>query len=233
MLMLRARILSIVLLSCFVLSATASGAFIPVMEPVTLESLIGNDLVIEDKIFADWEFQGSSGGGAMQPDEEFVLVQGGVDDATGDIGLRFVMPWLAGPSQFVDAVLGYSVTVAENSPLYIHDVAMYLTGVSATGTGQVAIGESVWSGPVPEGDPLVSLGVARVVGDGAEDLVAHEEFTPVKQVFVRKNAVLVGGEAGTAHVSEFFQFYSQIPEPTTTALLGVGVLALIRRHRRR
>lgn len=220
-------------LSCL-LAGTASAGWSPLTgDPVPLSSLFGEGIIVGDKEISEIDIFGFSAGGALAPDYDTVFVQGGQDTASGDYGLRFLLSWNAGPNQVVNANLHYKVSILpQYEDMYIKDVRLMLLGVSATGNGLVSVGETIMDKPF--GDVLASLSSSKTEMDGGSKLIAGSEFAPVKEVWIySKDISITGNSEGTAHLSEFYQFYSQIPEPATVCLLGFGAATLISFRRRR
>ena len=217
--------------------AVATAGWQPLTgDPVSLASLEGESIIVGDKEFSDFELIGGGQGGAIAPDPAAVLVQGGWDAVTGDYGLRFVLSWGVGSGQIINANLNFTVAILDLpqwEDWYIEDCGIVLTGASATSTGVVNASETVWDGPIPNGGVLASLSVSKQQLDGGAYLVDWAVFRPVKMVWVRKDISIAGGTGpgGAAHLSEVFQFYSQVPEPTAVAIIVVGAVVLLRRRR--
>jgi len=207
-------------------------------DPVSLDSLIDEGLTVGDKIFCEFDLFGTAFGGAIAPDLSSIHVQGGWDDATGDYGLRFLMSWNAASGQIVNTNLSFTVAIIDD-PQWEHwqikDVGLMLSGASATETGVVSASETVWDGPVPSGEVLASLSASKQELDGGTQLTDWAEFDPVKAIWVRKDISITGGAGldGSAHLSEMFQFFSQVPEPTSMTLLALGALGLLKARRNR
>ncbi len=92
---------------------------------------------------------------------------------------------------------------------FIKDVWMDITGAQATGTGLVSDGENVWD-EFPGGDSIASLSCSKQYGDGGAYLVDYGEFTPLKTIWIQsKDVAVTGGTNGSAHLAEFYQFYSR------------------------
>ena len=215
---------------------TTWASWVPLSgDPFPLSSLPGNSLVVGDKEFSEFDFFGFAFGGAVTPTAETILIQGGQDDVTGDYGLRFVvLGFAAASNQIANGVLNFKVSVLDGyDEYYIKDVGMFLSGVSANGSGVVNVGETVVEEPfkVPV---LASLSCSKQAEDGGINLYDHAEFAPAKEIWIfSKDISVSGGTNGTAHLSEFYQFYSQIPEPATIVLLCMGgLIARVRRRQR-
>jgi len=219
------------LLISIVVAGVASGVWVPLTgEPVPISSLPGGILVVGDKEFSEFDVFGL-GIGVPQPDADSVLVQGGQNDATGDYGLRLVLDWDVGSNQGINANISFKAVILPQYPEYFfNDVSMILSGASATSTGVINASESVWDAPIPVGNLLASLSCSKQYDDGDVYLQDHAEFALVKDIWVRKDISITGGTGGNAHLDETFQFYSQIPEPATVLLLGLGSLVLLRKR---
>jgi hypothetical protein len=161
-----------------------------------------------------------------------MFVQGGWDPCSGDYGLRFNFSWAAASNQTVNTTLSFKVSILpEYDDRFIKDVSMCLTGAGARDTGLVSVVENVWD---TDWNSLASLNCSKHEGDSGANLVDHAEFAPVKEIWIySKDIAITGGtgQDGSAHLSEFFQYYSQIPEPATMALFGLGSLVLLRKRK--
>ena len=226
----RAHFVTAVSVCILCLSNLAVGAFIPLTgDPVALSSLDGNHLVVDDKTFSDFEVFSFASGGALVPDESGIFVQGGQDSDTGHYGLRFITSIIAGSGQFAGVNFSFKVTVGEDLDLYIEDAYLELELVSASGTGAAGINERV---ETTGGELLALQGVSKQQSDGDAFLADHEYFRPVKEIVVLKGISVSGGVAGSAQINQFLQYYSQIPEPASFAMLALGgVVVLLRRRR--
>ena len=229
----RSRAILICLIS-IVLTTTASAAWIPLTDSVPLSSLEGGSLIFDDKEVSEFALSGVAEGGALPPNPDAMMVQGGKNSITGDYGLKFNFSWNAISNQTINATLSFKVSIRPGYDEYIKDVWLDITGVSANGTGVVNVGEEVWDVPfyTPGAVPIASLSCSKWEGSSSAYLVDYAEFTPLKDVWIRSKAVSVtGGTNGAAQLAEFFQFYSQIPEPATLVLLGLGSAILFAKRR--
>jgi len=227
-----------VLLSCLlsiVFASAASAAWVELTDSVSVSSLMdGGSLIFGDKELSEINLFGFVTGGAIPPDADSVFVQGGLNSVTNDYGLRFNFSWSAISNQIVNTTLSFKVSILPGfDDYFIKDVWLDITGASANGTGGVHIGETVWDAPFfdPEGNIIASLSCSKQDGDNGAYLLGYAEFAPLKEIWIHsKDISVTGGTDGTAHLSEFFQFYSQIPEPATVVLLATaGVWILTRK----
>jgi hypothetical protein len=225
-----------VILGCLIsvmLATAASAAWQSITPKTPIKSLPGNSLTVGDKEFSDFHVNiYTVSGGAFLDDPNKMAVEGVRDIGTGDYGLRFNdFSWTAASNQIISVDLSFKVSILPGyDDYYIKDVWLYLTGAGAGGTGIVTAGENIWD-HFPGGTQIASL--YSWCDASSAQLSDSAEFAPVKEIYIQTKHISVsGGTNGSAHFSEFFQFYSQIPEPATIALLGFGSLALLRRKRR-
>lgn len=226
-----------IIVSCLIsvaLVATASASWVPLTgDPVSLSSLQGEPLLFGDKELSDVNFFGYAEGGAITPNTDSVYVQGGYDDITLDYGLKFYLSWMAGPNQIVNVNLEFKVSIQDGfDDYYIKDVGLDITGAHANGTGVVGLGELVQD---EFGNDLVHLSCSAWQGSPVEYLTDYKEFDPVKAIWINsKDISITGGANGSAHISQFYQYYSQVqvPEPATITLFGItGILILTRKNK--
>jgi hypothetical protein len=232
-----------IILSCLIsimLATSASATWVPLTAEVPLSFLQGGgSIIFGDKEISEFDMFSFSGGGALAPNPDAMFVQGGKNSITGDYGLKFNLSWSAISNQTVNATLSFKVSVLPGyDDALIKDVTMVITGSSVTGAGGVSIGETVWdAAPFSGGNVIASLSSSKQYGDGGAYLSDHAEFAPIKEIWTwSKEISVTGGTSGSglANLSEFYQFYSQtqIPEPATLVLLGLGTLSLFRRKRK-
>jgi len=230
--MFKSKVLPSFLIS-IVVASVASGAWVPLTgEPVPISSLPGGVLVVGDKEFSDFDVFGF-GIGVDPPTADSVLVQGGQNDATGDYGLQFLLDWEVISGQAINANMSFEVSILPEYPDYfIDDVWITLGDASATGDGVISAVETIWDAAFPNGNLLASLSTSKQQGDDDAYIQDYAAFNPIKDIWVRKEISVTSGTSGSASLRETLQFYSQIPEPATVLLLGLGTLALLRTKRR-
>lgn len=227
----RRQMLSTACLVSFALTTLSFGAWVPLTgSPVKISSLPAGGLEVGDKVFTNFDVFGFGQGGALDPSADTLFIQGGQDDATGDYGLRFLLSWQAASNQTISVTLTFNALVLPDGDA-IKDASLHIPGAFATGTGVVNAGETLWDAPFPGGTLVATLSTSKEQGDGGAYLSDYVEFDPIKELYIRKSFSVTGGTNGTAFLAEMFQFYSQVPEPTTIALLGLGALALLRKRR--
>ena len=219
-------------LICIVLATSTSAQLVAKTDDIPLGSL-PEVLEVGDKVFSDFVLNPYSEG--IEPNFNKMYVQGVQDTTTGDYGLRFNgFLWSVGSGQTIAVDLSFKVSILPD-PNYkdyrIEDVWLYLTGVGAAGTGRVTVGENVW-------DDFPGTQVAYLYctydANGVY-LKDHAEFAPLKEIYIQTKYIVVeGGPSGSAHFSEFFQFYSQsqVPEPATLVLLGTAGIWIFTRKKR-
>jgi len=192
----------------------------------TLGALFGGEtLELGDKIFDNWSYNGAIGTGyVMDPDiAKVTLSTSGSDyclDYQWDVGVE--------AGEIVDVLWSYDVRTLSGAPL-IEDMSIALTGY----------GVSVTPARIQLSETLTELGTGNLL---AAALVTENNPTyatswnpPVAGVHVVKNLGMAGLGSTEAHVSNFQQCFSQVPEASSFALFGLGLagLGLFRRFRKR
>jgi hypothetical protein len=216
-----------------ILSTSAQAGWVPLTgDPIPISAIPEGGLEVGDKIFSEFDVTGIAQGGALTPNDDSVLIQGGKDSITGDFGLKFILDWDAGSGQSINAGIDYKVSIhPDYDPWFIDGAFMVLSLAGATGSGVVSASASLWDEPLPFGDWLATLSTSWQVGATGLDLKDLANFAQVKQMWVNNGFTVTGGLCGTAKLNEVFQMYTQIPEPATVLLLGLGALALLRKRR--
>ena len=232
---------SLVLLSLSIsilLACSAQANWIPIGDMVSVSSLPSEGLRVGDKLFSDFDVTGMADGGAHIPTPDSILVQGGQETITGDYGLQFRLAWTVGTEQIINANIDFKVSILpEYDPWLMEDAVLFLMTAGATGTGVVSVSELIYDAPFL-GNCITALDTSREENDNGKDLIDRSEFCldlqPVltKEIWVETGIIISGGDAGTAQLTEVFMLYSQIPEPATVLLFGLGSLALLRIRRK-
>ena len=220
------------------IAGSAQAGWVPIGDFVPVSSIPGSGLEVGDKIFSDFDVTGIAAGGAFVPGADSVLVRGGQNIDTGDYGLQFRLAWIVGTNQLINANIDFKVSIAPGyNPWYMEDAVLFLMTAGATGTGAVNATELIYDSSFM-GNCLAALDVSREYGDKGSDLRNESQFEldgePVmaKEIWVETGIIISGGTGGTAQLTEVFMLYSQIPEPATIILLGLGSLALLRTRKR-
>lgn len=231
-------------LSCLItilITTSAPAAWVPLTgDLVPISSLPPGGLQVGDKLFTEFEVTGIATGGPSTPSGATVLIQGGQDDVSGNYGLRFRLAWNAGTEQLINANINFKTEILESYPdWYITDAVLFLAVAGATDAGLVDASEMIYDASFL-GNCLAALTGSREEGDGGANLIDSSllqlDSNPVevKEIWVRTGVIVRGGtidNPGTGNLSEVFMLYSQVPEPTTIFMLGLGALALLRKRR--
>lgn len=199
--------------------------------PLTNLLVSGATLQQGDKIFGNFTWDGTGGPGSAAG----INITGiGTGIGTDLYGIQLGGGLSQIGSGISDWQLGYSVTIAPGyNNYYISDIHQY-ANLNGTAGSLVNISEDVLNAPggtvvatshVGEGisfsnfdptDPPAELNDTLVLG------------TPLQQVWIKKGIFLqAAGSTDFAAVSILEQRFSQIPEPTTTGFLLLGLGALV------
>src|SRR5277367_2003797 len=178
---------------------------------------------VGDKTYSDFSFVSDAAGSGIAPDPSSVTV---TPEMTADgPGLTFSSDAItvtkdtaSDPTSSVDVDLDYTVTAG--SGFLIDDADLDVTGAT-TGNGQGGVTDFLTASSSRQSLPTLSVQLP-----GTSDTTT---FPPVDAVDVFKDfsvAVLAGstGSADVMTVSQTFSQTTAVPEPSTLALLGAGML---------
>ncbi len=199
---------------------------------ITLDALFsGGSMVVGDKLFSDWEliYQDSTSG--PLPDYSLVEVIG-LTDQPFNPGLQFdtVDQFSVSGVNTLQVDFGFNVTVL--GPLLIKDNSLEMLefGFDWDG-GFIAIDEHVTDS---NGIEVAYKSVYIDNAFGGSDLYDSAEFTPQPFIHVEKNILILGDYAeDVVRLNSFSQRFSQIPEPATMVLFGLGLLGVAGVSRRK
>jgi len=190
-------------------------------------------------VFSQFRVVASSSEGGSAAGWDDIMVSGVL--AEGEYGVGFNGSWTADDGGRADTTIGFQVTADE--PWLLHDNSLWIAAFGASDGGLVVVTENVY-----DMDPRVNpsqahcLAEKMVVYDGLDDgrIYDHVEYeidgspAAVSDVWVVKDIhVTSAGPGSTAAVSEVFQSFSQVPEPTTLVLVALGAVGVVLRRRRR
>ena len=229
------RMLICALATALAAPAVASAAFIMIdpNEPIPLDE--DTVIVVGDKVFSNFWVASNIFGSDEPAPVDSINVYPGYDDTTGDIGLFFHSMWGVTSGEKLDFFFRFSVSILDEpqwDDFAIKDVRMDLPGAGATGTGDMIAVETVYTDERPDGEEL-GRKTFWLNDDQGLTYGGFEWDPPVREIWVYKDILLDAGTNGAATISGFYQYFSQVPEPSALALVAVGgAIATLARRRR-
>jgi hypothetical protein len=204
---------------------------------VALSTLDGtaDTLTYNNFTFSNFHFNVVGATGNWIADPATIDVQGFTTPDGSEVGLQFAGLIAAMsnaiPSSSVSISLTYDVQVAKGAG-DIEDVTMSFNGAPTANDGSAQMGKTVlsdgvgvggamvWNQPANLNEP-VRLQDHAVLSDGPYSIIQVSD-----RIFVD------GGQSGATTISFINQTFSQVPEPASLALLGLGMPALLYRRKR-
>jgi hypothetical protein len=204
-----------------IVSLPSTQAQIVLGPSVNLGSLTnGQTIVVGDKAFTDFSII-STNFTASQ-----VTVTG--VQLGGNYGIEFSGSFLGGMSG-TDLILGYQVSVT-NSLNLISSANMLFNGTVPFGMGEASVTEQVFTNSPPS-----FYGQFVVFATPATNLLANSLAIIPPQSFltISKDVSLEAVVPAFSEISQIYQTFTQVPEPSTVTLAVVGLAGLLMLGRRK
>jgi len=200
-------------------------------QTINLATVIGNNLGVQigDKLFQDFFFSYLDTDGL---NNDLIASNVNLTALSNNIGfgVSFTQPLLALGPVIKDIVLKYSVTVTDPNFL-ISDIHLSITGSAGNG-GLGTVGEDAFVGGFGASN-VGHLQASIPVSSG--DITNADIIPPVVKLWVQKDVIVTGGNNanGFASITIIDQTFSQVPEPSTALLVGLGLLGVVALKRTR
>jgi hypothetical protein len=219
------KLITICLVVVTILAVCVPVQATPVLTTTLANLLQGQTIISGDKLFSDFH-----GWETTSVNPAAILVSAYQDPTNGEFGLKFTSDDLflsSGGGLTAQFDFLVQPTIAGN---LISDNTLTMTG---SGNGVIYLSETATDAR----DESIQLAFKNnyIMGMGTvQKLYDHEEYTvPTQIVHVSKYIQIdwAGSTAPGPRLTEFTQTFSQIPEPATICMLGLGALSLIRRKK--
>lgn len=220
-----------------------------IAQAVPLSELIaGGTIQVDDKLFDDWTYEVIEDNEEVKPDLaniDVIPISAAGDpnpyepgpgvrfETNGEVTLVKVDPNATGPVSFT-AVIGFSVEALD--PLHpIKDNLLELTGWTFDNEllGQFAVVGAINIVETVTDEAGVEIASKEVFFDQTlsttpfSKLLDTRDFDPLSKIFVQKEILLIAHfERDEVSLDSFEQRFSQVPEPTTVALLTLGLAGI-------
>ena len=198
--------------------APASRAQIVLGPSISLSDLTnGEDLIVGDKQFTDFSISGD-----FQASQVSVIPI----SENGNFGIRFSGPFVAGDNA-MDMILGYKVSVT-NSPDLISAANLLFNG-TVVGPGLAEVVEQVFTNNNEFAGQMYVF--ASATTNKLFDSLAIQP--PQTLLTLSKDVIVEATLPAFATISTIDQSFTQVPEPSTVALMAAGFAGLVCLRRRR
>lgn len=177
--------------------------------------------LIADKLFLNFGFDGTAIN-APTPTPESIGV--GIVNMVLLVGFDFSLPLSVTANATQDVRLQYGIVSVAGAT--ITDVHLTMNGAASGTTGSATVDENICFGTAT---PPCLQPDAQLKVESSPTLVNLSDvavFAPVTMLTVDKNINVSGGSAGTGRISGVINVVSQVPEPGSLLLMGVGLLGL-------
>ena len=205
---------------------------------VTLASLTQANppsVVNGDKTFTNFTAT-PTGAGSFSINTSDIDVIPYTDPTTQDLGIKFQSASTGGPivtahaGSVADLLIQFDVLV--QNPFRVHDLSLGFSANSpADGHAQVvetATFQPLVGSPIVVGQATVDIPQAPSTTFSHIDLTG--DVSQYNRLHIVKDVFVLGGATADADVVTITQTFSQVPEPASAALLGLGSLFILRQR---
>ncbi|NLF08658.1 MAG: PEP-CTERM sorting domain-containing protein [Pirellulaceae bacterium] len=187
-------------------------------------------IVIGDKLFDYFTVVTTKSIGAIAPGIDEIAIT--AVQINGNYGLKFNGGWSALAGQIADSTIEFRASILPefvDMGYAFKDNALYITAFgNTTESGQVSVSENIYAEHPALAEKPFANKYVYFRNDNDQKTHDLKNFEPITEMWIVKDVIANGGigTTGSAHLSEFYQTFSQVPEPGTFALLGFGAIGL-------
>jgi len=187
--------------------------------------------IVGDKVFTDFTYNAQVLAGTGIVDLNVFINP--LDADPLNPGIEFQSVWRADANSFIDVAIGFTVSTLSGEDL-IKDASLTLAGFEATNPFLGGGEDLCVGGPYPCVAGVNLVGALPAVA-GTSSVDWEDTIGPVSVVGVLKDISLdnLNNDASHAEFSIIRQNFSQVPEPGTVALFGLGLMLAGMAARRR
>jgi hypothetical protein len=148
--------------------------------------------------------------------------------------MKFNGPWSAPAGNFADSTIEFRASILPEYAAQgyaFKDNALWLSAYGVANTtngGAVSVSENLYVNHPSSSEPAFVNKFVYYHTSTDNQLLDVQNFAPITEMWVVKDVVAYGGVGtlGVVHLSEFYQTFSQVPEPSTVVLLMIGLATL-------
>jgi len=207
-----------------------SGMYEDAVSYTITQIINAGGIIIGDKFFDYFGVVTTNSIDAFAPDADTIKITAVY--ISGDYGFKVNGGWSAPAGQTSDSTINFRANILDEYVAHgyaFKDSKLWISafGLSNnTNAGAVSVSENIYPTPLKQG--AIANEFAYYISETNQQTLDSATFAPITQIWVVKDVIAYGGigTVGAVHLSEFYQTFSQVPEPGMLALLSFGGMAV-------